>query len=306
MHTFVERLQRIVPSDQFEQVLNSFKQPKSIGLRVNTLQCQDVTQLQAALPVTLTPGPLPNSFTADPTQRDLLTHHPLFSAGHFYIQNLSSMLPAHYLEAAPNQHNLDLCAAPGSKTSQLAAIMQNQGHIAAVERSHRRFHKLRDNLMRQGVTCVKTFCRDGKTVYKHCAEQFDRVLVDAPCSGEARFNLNEPETMQNWSEKAIKKLAREQWQLLYSGFMSLKPGGILIYSTCTLAPEENEGVITRLKKKLGKQAQLLPIALPIKNTQPCLIQWGETKFHPDVMHCRRILPNDSFESFFIAKITKAY
>lgn len=304
MHPFLTRLQAIVPPDNWPSVEQSFYQTKQISLRLNTLKCQDINSLKTQLDCPLTPGPWVNTLITEATYRDTLTYSQAFADGLFYIQNLSSMLPALELNLAPELDILDLCAAPGSKTSQLAMLINNSGHIAAVERSKPRFFKLKDNLARQGVNCVKAFCRDGKTVYRHCAEKFDRVLIDAPCSGEARFNLNNQHTLDNWSEKAIKKLAREQWQLLYSGFMSLKPGGILIYSTCTTAPEENEGVINKLIKKFGNQAQLQPLDNLPKNYQPGLTSWQGKTFNDNMALTARILPTDQFDSFFIAKVKK--
>lgn len=304
MHPFLTRLQSIVPTEHWPSVEKSFYAPKAISLRLNPLKCTDADTLRSQLDCPLTPGPWPNTWVTDASHRYALTYSDAFTQGWFYIQNLSSMLPALELDLIPNLDILDLCAAPGSKTSHIATIIHNDGHIAAVERSKPRFFKLRDNLEKQGVTCVKTFNRDGKTVYRHCADQFDRVLVDAPCSGEARFDLNDPHALDQWSEKAIKKLAREQWQLLYSGFMSLKPGGTLIYSTCTTAPEENEGVVNKLLKKFGDLAKLEPLTHLPSNHQPGLLSWGAKSFHNDLSKTARILPNSQFESFYIAKIRK--
>lgn len=304
MHPFLTRLQAIVPPDNWSSVEQSFYETKQISLRLNTLKCHDIDSLRAQLDCPLTPGPWLNTLVTEAKYRDTLTYSQAFTDGLFYIQNLSSMLPALELNLSPGLEILDLCAAPGSKTSQLAMLINNNGHIAAVERSKPRFFKLKDNLARQGVNCVKAFCRDGKTVYRHCAEKFDRVLIDAPCSGEARFDLNNQHTLDNWSEKAIKKLAREQWQLLYSGFMSLKPGGTLIYSTCTTAPEENEGVMNKLIKKFGDQAQLQLLDNLPKNYQPGLTSWQGKTFNDDMTLTARILPTHQFDAFFIAKVKK--
>lgn len=304
MHPFLTRLQLIVPPTQWAMVQESFYTPKHIALRLNSLKCTDASLLLSQLNCPLQPGPWPDTWVIDAAYRDALTYSEAFTQGWFYIQNLSSMLPALELDLTSNLEILDLCAAPGSKTSHIAALIHNKGHIAAVERSKPRFFKLRDNCERQGVTCLKTFNRDGKTVYRHCAEQFDRVLVDAPCSGEARFDLNNLDTFDRWSEKSIKKLAREQWQLLYSGFMSLKPGGTLIYSTCTTAPEENEAVVNKLLKKFAGHVTLQPISHLPDNHQAGLTSWQNKLFHDDLSLTTRILPNNQFESFFIAKVKK--
>ena len=304
MDVFFERLKQIIPTQLFQQIIATFGQSKKLGIRLNTLKTASLESLSALVTHPLTTTDFENIYLAEPDDREALTHSQEFSDGLFYIQNLSSMLPALLLELLPGQEILDLCAAPGSKTSQLATLINNNGHIAAVERNKKRYFKLQDNLRRQGVTCVKTFLRDGKTVYRHCENKFDRVLVDAPCSSEAVFNTNNPDSFKYWDPKNIKKIARDQWQLLYSGFVSLKPGGILIYSTCTFEPEENEAVVNKLLKKFGDQMQLLPINLTITNTQPGLGEWQSKIFHPDTHKCVRILPTQAFEGFFITKIRK--
>ena len=304
MNVFLERLKAIIPKEHYADVVASFSQPPKTGVRLNPLRSNDPSLIPSLISHTIEPTWIDNTYLVDASEKEILTHSEAFANGEFYIQSLSSMLPALLLELAPGQEILDLCAAPGSKTSQMAALIHNDGHIAAVERNKKRFFKLQDNLKRQGVTCVKTFLRDGKTVYQHCADKFDRVLVDAPCSSESRFDTNNPDTYKYWDEKNIKQIARDQWQLLYSGFVSLKPGGILVYSTCTFAPEENEAVVNKLFKKFGDQVTILPIELPLTNTQPGLLTWRNKTFDKRVQDCLRILPSQSTEGFFLTKIQK--
>lgn len=305
MDVFFEQLKHIIPTQHYRAVVATFESPKQLGIRLNRLKAITIDVLSNLVSHPLRPTKHDDIYLAHPDDREALTHSKAFSDGLFYIQNLSSMLPALLLELESGQEILDLCAAPGSKTSQIATLINNEGHIAAVERNKKRYFKLQDNLHRQGVTCAKLFLRDGKTVYRHCQDKFDRVLVDAPCSSEAVFNTQNPDSFKYWDPKHIKKIARDQWQLLYSGFVSLKPGGILIYSTCTFEPEENEAVVNKLLKKFGDQAQLLPIELPIENIQSGLSSWQDKPFHPDIHHCTRILPTDAYEGFFVAKIRKA-
>lgn len=304
MHVFFERLKHIIPAHSYQHVITTFNDPKQLGIRLNNLKTTSLTTLSTQVAHSLISTPFTNSYLADPRDREMLTHSQEFNEGLFYIQNISSMLPAFILELETQQHILDLCAAPGSKTSQMAALINNDGYIAAVERNKKRYFKLQDNLKRQGVNCVKTFLRDGKTVYQHCKDKFDRVLVDAPCSSEAVFNTYNHDSFKHWDPKNIKKIARDQWQLLYSGFVSLKPGGILVYSTCTFAPEENEAVINKLLKKFNHQVELLSFELPITNIQPGLTEWQSKPFHPDTQRCIRILPTQAYEGFFMAKIKK--
>jgi 16S rRNA (cytosine1407-C5)-methyltransferase len=185
----------------------------------------------------------------------------------------------------------------------MAAMMNNEGRIAAVEKSRPRFFKLRANLERLGVSCVDTYLKDGSAVWRSCEGRFDKVLVDAPCSSEGRFNMNDPDTLKYWSPNKIKQMARAQWVLLQSGFRSLKPGGMLVYSTCTFAPEENEAIISKLLKRYP-DAKILPCAWSGENQQAGLAAWQGRDFHPGITHCVRILPNEQMPGFFVAYIER--
>lgn len=306
-HAFIERLTEILPQEKLKSVIESFSIERPISFRINTLKAnvKDVLPELEKLNINLTPVPwFDQAFIVPSDQRERLTHSELLTFGKIYIQSLSSMLAALALEPQPNEEILDLAAAPGSKTTLIACLMQNQGRLAAVEKVKARYFKLKDNLETQGVTIAQTYLKDGAMVFKSCPERFDRVLLDAPCSSEGRFDLNHPQSMQYWSERKIKEMAHKQWRLLYSAFQSLKPNGVLIYSTCTFAPEENELIIAKLLKKF-KNAKVMPLNLPIDNVQEGLTQWQEKTLDEQLAHCKRILPNAQMPGFFIARITKS-
>ena len=304
---FIERLKKIIPSEKLASVLHSFEQTKKPTFRVNTLKIH-IAEIRSLLQQeniqAYAVNGFDNAFTVDVAQRDALTHSGLHSQGKIYIQNLSSMLAPLILNPQPGEEVLDLTAAPGSKTSQMAMLMQNQGRIAAVEKSKTRFFKLKDSLEKQGVTCAKLYHRDGATVWRHCRHRFDRVLLDVPCSSETRFSLRDPESYQYWSEKKIKSCARMQWLLLYSAFQSLKPGGTMVYSTCSFAPEENEFIIAKLLKKFPNQITLKKIVFPIENTQPGLTQWSEKHLPKTLCNTVRILPNEIMNGFYLTHLQK--
>ena len=149
------------------------------------------------------------------------------------------------------EYILDLGAAPGSKTLQLAELMGNQGRIWAVESVRGRFFRLRDNLARHGAENVQIHLADGTRIWRRHSERFDRVLLDAPCSSEGRFHADAPKTYAYWSQKKIAEASRKQRRLCYSAVQCLKPGGVLVYSTCTFAPEENEAIINRVLRQFA-------------------------------------------------------
>ncbi len=304
---FIERLQSIFPTALHTALIATFALEKSVCFRLNTLKTSEPAFLQAAELLGLSIEKInayPNTYLIPADQKSLLTHSNLFTDGHCYVQNLSSMVPVFLL--APNKHEriLDMAAAPGSKTTQIAVSMENQGWISAVEINKSRFFKLKANLKTQGIENVHTYLMDGGDVWKKCPEQFDKILLDAPCSSESRFNQNSPESFAYWSEKKIREMVKKQKRLIFSAFLSLKPGGHLIYSTCSFAPEENELVLHYLLRKFDGNAQLEAISLPFENTQPGFTSWKNKALNETIHHAVRILPNDIMDGFFVCKILK--
>jgi 16S rRNA C967 or C1407 C5-methylase (RsmB/RsmF family) len=173
-----------------------------------------------------------------------------------------------------------------------------------VELVRSRFFKLRNNLQAQGATAVRTFLQNGERVWRYRPEHFDRVLLDAPCSSEGRFTTEDPQTYAYWSHRKIAEMARKQRRLLFSGIQALRPGGILVYSTCTFAPEENEAVLDWMLARFGEALAVEPTVLELDNMVSPLPEWNGRVFLPGVAHGRRILPTTSMQSFFIARIRK--
>ena len=304
---FLERLRRIVPADRYEEVVRTFAEPAATGFRINTLRAasEEVIQEIEALGLRLHRV----DWNADacwvtPDERPRLLASTAYAEQCIYVQNLASMIPPLVLEAQPGERILDLGAAPGSKTLQLACLMRNTGEIAAVELVKRRFYKLRANLEAQGATNVRLFLRDGATVWRHRPEHFDRVLLDAPCSTEGRFRTDDPATYAYWSPRKIKEMARKQRRLLFSAVHCLRVGGVLVYSTRTFAPEENEAALDKTLRRFGDALRLEPIDLDLENTQPPLTEWRGKAFKHDLSPARRLLPTPTMEGFFVAKIRK--
>ena len=226
--------------------------------------------------------------------------------GEYYIQELSSMLPILTLKPKEKETLLDLCASPGSKTTQAGASMKNSGTIIANEISLGRMRILASNLERCGVSNTIITKKDGRDLCHNFVKQnikFDKILVDAPCSGEGTLRSS-IKTYFMWNPKTIKSLSHLQKKLFRKAFEQLKVGGELVYSTCTHAPEENEGVVSSMLEEFGDKIEILPIQLPVK-TRDGITEWEEKKYNKKVKLARRIYPQDNnTEGFFIAKFKK--
>lgn len=304
---FLERLRRIVPADRYAEVLRAFAEPPATGFRINTLRAAPevvVAELEALGLRLHHVAWRPDAFWVRPDERSRLLASAACAEQRLYVQNLASMIPPLALDAQPGERILDLGAAPGGKTLQLACQMRNTGEIAAVEVVKGRFFKLRANLTAQGATCVRPFLRDGATVWRHRPEHFDRVLLDAPCSTEGRFRADDPATYAYWSPRKIKEMVHKQRRLLFSAVQSLRVGGVLVYSTCTFAPEENEAALDKTLRRFGDALRLEPLGLDLDNMQPALSEWQGQSFRHDLSPARRLLPTPTMEAFFVAKIRK--
>ena len=219
-----------------------------------------------------------------------------------YIQNPSSLLAVKALAPQPNQEVLDLAAAPGGKTIAIAAAMGNTGRIAAVEPVKKRFYRLKANVGRCGVTNVDFYQRDGRGVGRVVPGRFDRVLLDAPCSSEARIRWFDPSSYGHWSQKKVREVHRKQKRLLRSAYAALKPGGRLVYSTCSFGVTENELVVDDLLK--STDAKLAPLGVSLPENIPGMVTWQNNSLREDLALSCRIIPNQIWDGFYIAAISK--
>ena len=214
-------------------------------------------------------------------------------------------MPATVLAPTEHARVFDITAAPGSKTTQIAALMKNTGEIIACEKHQIRYDKLVHNIKLQGVTNIETHKIDAlKLMAELEKESFDAILLDAPCSAEGRFKLSDERSYGFWTLGNIRDKAIMQTDLLDASIPLLKKGGVLIYSTCTLAPEENEGVISNV---LAKNLDLKLEAIDMHGTP--FVRKGISSFEGavyahDIENTVRILPSNLTEGFYIAKIRK--
>ncbi|MBW3019655.1 RsmB/NOP family class I SAM-dependent RNA methyltransferase, partial [Candidatus Woesearchaeota archaeon] len=222
--------------------------------------------------------------------------------GYYYVQEAASMIPPIVLDPQPGETILDMCAAPGSKSSQIAQYMNNEGLLIANDVKGDRLSALGMNLQRMGVHNQIITLMPGQRFAERNIK-FDRILLDAPCTGVGTIRKS-PKTIRIWNPASVKSLASVQKRLILAAWACLKPGGTLVYSTCSTEPEEDEAIIDYLLSKV-EDAKVEKINLPIKKGSPVIEFEGKT-FSKEVKKTLRLWPqNNDTEGFFVAKLTKS-
>ena len=232
---FLERM-KIQLGEEYPSFLESLERPRAVALRFNPLK-----GAKPQLPFVQEEVPWePMGFYYDPQSRPGL--HPYHEAGVYYLQEASAMSAVALLQPQPGEWVCDLCAAPGGKTTQIAGRLGGEGFLLCNEINPKRAKILSRNIERLGVANALVTNEHPEKLSKRFAGCFDRVLIDAPCSGEGMFRKEEAAVI-DWSEETVEMCARRQREILHSGAAMLRPGGRLVYSTCTFAPQENEETV---------------------------------------------------------------
>ena len=307
---FVERMEALLGVAEAEKFfeISYMKTPASI--RCNTLKIS-VDELKARLegygwelrqPFAEFPEVMIIDSKLEPGELGKTKEHLL---GYYYVQEVSSMLPMLALKPEAGDVILDLCASPGSKTTQAAAMMGNEGTIIANEVSMGRIGILNSNLERCGVMNAIVTRKEGVALcdrlLKSSGIRFDKILVDAPCSGEGTLRKS-PKTFLMWNPNMIKKIAGTQRKLAEAAMKLLKVGGVMIYSTCTLAPEEDEMIVDYLVKNFDVEVERIVLPLKFREGVSC---WDGKELDKGVENCLRLYPQDNdTDGFFVAKIRK--
>ncbi|MEO0124469.1 MAG: RsmB/NOP family class I SAM-dependent RNA methyltransferase [candidate division WOR-3 bacterium] len=294
------RYEKIIPD--FKEFTDFLNKPQRISVRLNTLKAKKEVILSLLKDFNLKPLNFLNDAYVIETGHGIGNHftHQL---GFIYVQEIASMIPVVVLEPKPDDVVLDLCASPGSKTTQIAQLMGNKGLIVANEIDYKRVSSLIHNVKKCGLLNEVLISIPGEKVGDVLPNYFDKILIDAPCSAEGTIRKSK-KVLYHWGIKNIQKMARIQKGLIVSAFRALKPGGTMVYSTCTIAPEENEGVIDYLLKKFP-EAEILSINIPHFKFREGVLSWEKEHFDIRVKNCVRILPQDNDTApFFIARITK--
>ena len=304
---FTERYSALFGDEVFERILRGFDDSRQTWFRLNGLKgsFSDVIRLltEEDVPFLMHPA-FPDAGWVEPEHREVLLTSSAVQSGLVYVQGLASQLPVRFLDVHPELKILDLAAAPGSKTLQIASLISPEDEFAAVEIVRKRKFKLQDNLARNGGENVKVFLQDGTKVWKYRPEYFDRVLLDAPCSSEGRFQFSDPSSFSYWSSSKVKEMVRKQRRLLFSAIHALKPGGVLVYSTCALSPEENEGAVEYALSNFNDCLEVKPILFDAPERVDAVLSWRKKELDPRIEGACRLLPSHRMEGFFVCKLSK--
>lgn len=237
---FLDKMQKLL-GDEYDLFINSYEQEKSLGLRVNTLKTSlDQFKQLSSFDLKSIPWVKEGYFYQ---QEDRPGKHPYHEAGVYYIQEPSAMSVGVFVEASPGEKVLDLCAAPGGKSTHVASQLGQEGLLIANEIYPQRAKILSQNIERMGIKNAIVLNESPDKLAKHFPLYFDRIVVDAPCSGEGMFRKDEV-AQEEWSLENVEICANRQQGILEEAAKMLKPGGRIVYSTCTFAPEENEQAIS--------------------------------------------------------------
>jgi NOL1/NOP2/sun family putative RNA methylase len=296
---FVSKFKRLL-AEEAESFFDTYNQNKKSGLRINPLKITK-SEFESISPFQLEPVPFVHTGFYYQPEIDQPGKHPYHAAGLYYIQEPSAMFIAEQLAPIKGDRVLDLCAAPGGKTTQLAGMMEQEGLLIANEINPKRAKALSENIERLGITNALVTNETPERLAERFQGYFDKILVDAPCSGEGMFRKDE-EAIRFWSEDHVAACARQQKNILDSAYRMLKKGGTLVYSTCTFSPEENEQTIERFLNNYP-DIELQSILKPdgIQDGRP---EWS-TSESEELYKVARLWPHRlQGEGHFVAKMMK--
>lgn len=284
-----EMLQKQYNNEITNKIIEGYKEQRNVTLRINTIKTtkEKIKEClnQAKIEFQEVEWNI-DALIIKNAREEEIRKLDIYEKGEIYLQSLSSMLPPIILEPKEGENILDMAAAPGGKTTQMAALTNNKAFITAVEKNKIRAERLNYNLQKQGVGCVNVMLEDARKLSDFFS--FDKILLDAPCSGSGTMSIFD----KNFNEELIKRSSKIQEELLKKALKILKPGGEMIYSTCSILKQENEEI---LKKVLTKaNAEIEPINLTENIVAlPSKIDGTITVF-----------PTENYEGFFVAKIRK--
>lgn len=270
------------------KIENGYKAQKPVTLRVNNLKTsleKAKEKLDEAQIEYETISWYEKALIIKNVREEEIRKLEIYENGEIYLQSLSSMLPPIILEPKAGENILDMTAAPGGKTTEIAALTENKAYITACEKNKIRAERLKFNLQKQGVKSANIMVEDARKLSDYFS--FDKILLDAPCSGSGTENIFD----KNFSKELVERSVKFQEELLRKALKILKPGGEMVYSTCSILKQENEKVLERVLSK--ENAQIEPITVQDIEVLPSKIAETIT-----------VCPTENYEGFFVAKIKK--
>ena len=295
MEFLKEMLEKQYGTEITKTIIEGYKKERKTTLRVNTIK-SNIEEIEKELKiknieyekVAWSKEALIIKNTNEKTMQEM----EIYKKGEIYLQSLSSMLPPIILEPKEKTDILDMAAAPGGKTTQIAALTANKAHITACEKNKIRAEKLKYNIDKQGAICAYIMTKDARYIDDFFS--FDQILLDAPCSGSGTLNYNDANIEKYFNKKLIERSSETQKTLLKKAIKLLKPGHEMVYSTCSILECENEEIIKTITE--NRQAKIVPIEFNGIDELPTL----PTKI-PGTLCIR---PTELYEGFFVAKIRK--
>ena len=286
---FIEKIEKQYGKETAKKIEEGLLEEKPVTLRVNTIK-SSLEKVKNELEKNNIEYEFlewnKDALIIKNVREDEIRKLGIYENGEIYLQSLSSMIPAVVLEPKEKENILDMTAAPGGKTTQISAIAENKVFITACEKNKIRYDRLKYNVEKQGVKNINIMQEDSRKLSDYFS--FDKILLDAPCSGSGTENVFTP----NFSEYLIQKSSKVQEELLTKSLTILKPGGEMVYSTCSILKEENEDIVKKVLKKF--KAQIIPINVP--QNIPVL----PTSIDGALCVC----PTKYYEGFFVVKILK--
>ena len=290
----IEKLHKDYTEEQVNKIIDGYKKEKRLTFRVNTIK----TTVEA-IEKELIKNEIEfekvkwskDAFIVLNKKENEIQEMDIYKNGKIYLQSLSSMLPPIVLNPMPKNDILDMTAAPGGKTTQIAALSNNEANITACEINKIRAERLRYNLDKQGASSVFVMLEDARNIYNFFS--FDQILLDSPCSGSGTININENNLNEYFTTELVERSKKLQIALIKKAIKILKSGKEMVYSTCSILKEENEDII---RKVLNEGIEIVPIEFDGKETLPQL----STTIKGTLCIC----PTKYYEGFFIAKLRK--
>lgn len=292
---FIEELNKQYGNELTSKIVKGYSCRRNVTLRVNTIKTSVEKVEEILKENNIEYSKVSWSSEAIIIENSLekdIEELEIYKNGEIYMQSLSSMLPPIILEPKEGKDILDMAAAPGGKTTQMAALTNNKSHITACEMNNIRIEKLKYNIEKQSANCVYIMQKDSRNIDDFFS--FDQILLDAPCSGSGTLSLEDKNLEKYFTSKLIEKSVKSQVALLKKAIRILKPGGTMVYSTCSILSRENEEVLNTALR--GTKAEIIPIEFEGKE--------HVTTLPTSISGTLCVCPTELYEGFFVAKIIK--